>query len=137
GMALATADVALRALGMAPVGAVPPRPPVVEVAQVDRALRLAEDERAGHEILGLGAGVVLRARRLLGPGDVAGLLHEAPELGHGHGMTVDREVADRHLADRALLGVEPVRPHPERPARHLDHALRAHGAKSVALRDGL
>src|SRR5262249_2571947 len=121
GMALAAADVAARALGVAPVGARRPAPPVAEVAQVDRAAGLAEDERAGDERVVVGVRVVLPERRPLRPRRVPGRLHAPPELGHRDGMAVDPEAVDGDLADRPLLWVEAVRAHAERAPGQLDH----------------
>src|SRR5262249_8892912 len=71
--------------------------------------------------------------RVLCPGDVPGVSHEAPELGNRDRMPVDREAADRNFANRPLLGIEAVAAHPERPARQLDHVLHAETVFQVVL----
>ena len=129
GMALPPADVAPRPFGVPPVGTGRPGPPVAVVAEVDRPGCLVEDERAGDEQLRVGVGVVVRMGRVLRPGDMAGVLHESPELGDRHRVSIDPEPPDRHLADGTLLRIEVRRAHPEPAAGQLDHVLeeRRHG----------
>src|SRR3954447_10199305 len=56
---LPAADVAGRAFRMAPVCPRRPRPPRSDVTEVDRALRLTEDQRAGHERLYVRVWIIL------------------------------------------------------------------------------
>src|SRR5918997_890909 len=62
-VALPTAQVASRALGVPPAGAWHVSPPVAHVAQVYGTGRLAEDEGAGYEQRRFGLGVVCRFAR--------------------------------------------------------------------------
>ena len=64
---------------------------------------LVEHHRPGHQELGVGVGVVGRVDRLLGRGDVAGVLHEPAELGVGDGVLVDPEAVERDRVHRRLL----------------------------------
>src|SRR5262249_6917494 len=132
---LAAADVAAETLRMPPVRARRPAPPVAEVAQVDRPGGLLEHERARHELLAVGVGIVLGGRRALGPGDVPRRLHEPAELGDRHGVAVDRERLDQDFAYRPLLGIEAIGAHPERAAGqlgHVLHTLRAYSRMSIS-----
>src|SRR4029453_1046856 len=76
-MALASPDRALRAGRVSPVGPAHERPPVAEVAEIDRARGLHEDERPGIQHVRQGAGIVRGIRRNLGEGDMPGRLYEA------------------------------------------------------------
>jgi len=68
----------------------------------------AVHERSRDEQLGIGVRIVLGRRCLLGRGDVAGLLHEPPELGDRDRVTIDPETVDGRLANRRLLRVEAI-----------------------------
>ena len=69
-------DVALRTIGVTPVGAEFERPPFAPVSQIDRMLRRREDQRAGLEHVRQRAGIVLRVRRNFRESDVTGRLDE-------------------------------------------------------------
>ena len=86
-------------------------------------VRLLEHDGPGHEELGIGSGQIDRVRGALGPGDVAGGLHEPAELGVGDRVLVDPEAVDAHRVDGPFLRVEVLGPHLEGPAGHVHHAL--------------
>ena len=117
------AERALRPTWMAPARAGHPVPPVVVVPQVHALRGLLEHDGAGHQHLRLCARVVLRARRLLGEGDVASRLDEAPELPVRHRVAVHPEPVHRDLVGGRLLRVVMVRSHQERAAGDPDHVL--------------
>ena len=131
GMALAAVEGAARPLGVAPLGAGDPGPPVRVVVEVDRASGPLKDQRAGDEQVGVGAGVVGRVGWLLGQGDVTGRVHESPELGHRDRVVIHPEAVDGDVVDRALLRVEVVRAHAERPARDPGHIPRRRTCPAV------
>ncbi len=93
-----------------------PRPPLVQVAQVDRPPRRREHHRAGHEVLGRRAREVGRVERSLRDRDVAGRRHERGEGGVRDLVPVDPDRVDGDVVNRRLLGVVRVRAHPERAA---------------------
>src|SRR6185437_12971668 len=137
GVMLPAPDVAVRPFGMAPIRPRRPAPPAQHVPQIDRSVGLSKDERARHERVLVRFRVVLGPGRSLRPGDVTRVLDEAPELGDGHRVPVDREALDRYLAHRLLFGVEAVGAHPESAARKRDHVLvlcrgRANPANTAA-----
>src|SRR5262249_41301627 len=72
---------------------------------------------------------------VLGPREVAGLLHEAAKLRHRHRVAVDPEAVDRDLAYRPLLPVERLGAHAERAAGQLDH-VPEHGRAARVARHG-
>ena len=108
---------------MAPVGALGERPPLAEVAQVDRMLRRREHQRAGIDHVRQDAGIVLRVGRDLGEGDVTGRVDEFLELPVRHRRAVDPEAVDRDAMNRRFLRIVPVRSHAERAAGDPDHVL--------------
>ena len=123
-MVVERVDVALRPVGMAPVGALRELPPLAPVAQVDRVLGRREHQRAGVEHVRQRAGIVLRIGRDLGEGDVAGRVDEVLELPVGHRRAVDPEAVDGDAMDRRLFRIVLVRSHAERAAGNPDHVGR-------------
>src|SRR5688572_8073928 len=97
GVTLPAVEIRAWPLGVAPVGARQPIPPVVVIVTRNRSRWLAEDDRAGDERFGCGAGVEGGVGRTLGHGDVAGGLHEATKGGIGDLVAVDPEAADDDL----------------------------------------
>ena len=71
---------------------------------------LAEHERAGHEQLRIGAGVVGGSSGRSATRDVAGLADESAELGGRNGMLIHPEAVDRNPVHRPLLRVEVLEP---------------------------
>ena len=122
-VALSSVQCAVRALGMTPLSAGRPAPPVPHVTQVDRPGGLMKDQRSRDQHLGIGAGVISRIGSLLSPGDVTGGLHKAAELGDRHRMLVDPEPVHRDAMHRAFLGIKVVRAHGELARRDPDHVL--------------
>ena len=88
GMVVEPFDRARRPMRVPPVGAESEAPPIRPVGEVDRALALDEDERARAQLMRQRARVVLRVRRDLGEGDMAGLFDETAELGIRYGRLV-------------------------------------------------
>jgi len=82
-----------------------------------------EDQRSGHEQGRVGLGIVGRVQRLLGLGDVARRLDEAPERGHCHGVLVHPEPVDLDVAHGLLLRIEVLGPHAERSTRDEGHSV--------------
>ncbi len=117
------ADRGTRPLRTAPRRTGRPCPPLAEVAQVDRACRRREHERAGHEVLRRSAGEVSRIERTLGHGGVARRRDERRELLVGHRRRADLETVDAHGVDGGFLGIVLVGTHAELPRRDPDHAL--------------
>ena len=103
------------------------RPPLAEVAQIDRMLRRREHQRAGIEHVRQRAGIVLRIGCDLGEGDVAGRVDEFLELPVGHRRAVDPEAVDRDAMNRRFLRIVLVRSHAERAAGNEHHAGMAPG----------
>src|SRR5258706_497070 len=144
----AAVEGAVRTLGMPPIRAGCVFPPGTIVTQTDRAARLPEHQRTGHQQCRIGVRVRGGIGRTLGEGDVSGRGHELRELRTGHRMRLYPESIDRLAANRALLGVEIVRtheeaaaPHPDHvaPARSISHAVRLRPATATdrgAFRDG-
>ena len=114
-------DIALRAVGVTPVRALKEGPPLTPVAQIDWARRLREDKRPGIEHVRQRARIVLRVRRNLGKGDVAGCFDELLELAIRDRRAVHPEVVHRDAVNRCLLGIVPIRAHVKRTARHVEH----------------
>jgi hypothetical protein len=102
-------------------------PPVGDVLEAHRPLRLAKDQGAGDEQLRVGVRVLRGVELALGDRDVLRLTHEAAELGGGHRPLVDPEPVDLDAADRRLFGVEALVAHVERAAGDEDHPLRRLG----------
>ena len=84
-------------------------------------VRWVEHERPGYEQARIGSGEIGGIRRPLGDRDVARVLHEPAERGHGDGMLVDPEPVHLDLVDGRFLRVEVVRSHREDTAGDLDH----------------
>ena len=82
-----------------------------------------EHQRAGLEHVRQRARIVLRVRRDLGEGDVAGRVDEFAELPVGDRRAVDPEAVDRDPVDRRFFGVVPVRAHAERAAGNPHHVI--------------
>ena len=120
-MLVASGDGAALARRLPPVGALHPVPPVGEVAQVDLAGRLDEHQRAGEQLVGKRARIVLGPGRDLAEGHVAGRLDEAREALVGHRRAIDPEAVDGDPVHRPLFRVVLVRSHAERPPRDPDH----------------
>ena len=121
---------------MAPVGAPGERPPLAEVAQVDRVPRWRERQRARIDHVRENSGIILRIRRNLRDGDVTRLIDEFLELAVRHRMPVDPEAVDLDAMDRRFLGVMPVGAHAERAARNEQHLRRIRTAASFECRQG-
>jgi hypothetical protein len=67
-----------------------------------------EDQGAGHEQVGIGAGIHGGVQRPLREGHVIGRRHESPELSDGHLMTVDPEAVHLDAVHGALFGIEGI-----------------------------
>ena len=114
-------DVALRAVGVAPVRALEEGPPFTPVAQIDRARRRREDERARIEHVRQRARVVLRVGRNFRERNVAGCLDEFLELPVRDWRAVHPELVDGYAMDRCFFRIVLVRSHAERAAGHERH----------------
>ena len=91
GMIIEPADRTARSIGPPPVGAKFECPPLAPVVHIDRMLRRIENQRARLEHVRQSARIVLRIRRDLGEGDIAGRLHEIAEFAVGNWSPVDPE----------------------------------------------
>jgi hypothetical protein len=116
-------DIAFRAVGMPPVGALNEGPPLAPVAQVEGRLRAHEHQRAGVKHVRERAGIVFRTGRNLGEGFVTGRLHELLELAVCHRGPVEPKAIDRDPMRRGFLGIVMIRTHPERAAGSPDHLV--------------
>jgi len=74
--------------------------------QVDGPIRLAKDERAGHEKLSRHPRILGRIRGSFGDSHITGSADEAAVLGDRHGMLVHPKAADAGPMDGAFLGIE-------------------------------
>ncbi len=122
-LVLAPGERAVRPVGAHPACPRRPRPPLVDVPQVDGAGGHREDERAGDEVLGRRARKVRRVERPLGDRDVAGVLDEHGELTVRRLEPVDPEAVDRDAVGGRLLRVVVVGAHQELSRRDPGHAL--------------
>src|SRR3990170_272185 len=116
---------------MAPIRTEAEGPPIRPVLEIDRALRLHEDERARAQHMRQRAGIVLRVGRDLGEGDVAGLSDEAPERGVRYRRRIDPETADLDAMGRFFLGIMVIRAHGELAARNEDHLTSGLGLRDA------
>ena len=120
GVMRAIGDRAARAFRVAPARAVGPVPPVPDIAEIDRAWRFAEDERAGlqrrRRQIGKGGGI----ERALRDGAIARGVDEGGELRIRHRVRIDGEGADADAAGRGFLRVMVIRSHAEHAARQRD-----------------
>ena len=91
------------------------------MTEIDRIIRRREHERARTEQVRQGAGIVLRVGRDFRDRDVPGGADEIAELAVGDRRPVDPEPVDGDAVDRSLLGIVPVRSHPEGAAHEPDH----------------
>jgi hypothetical protein len=121
GMLREAPDLACRSPRMPPVRTRHIPPPVVVVATIDPMPGLDEHRGPWHEQVRRCGGVVGRARRTLGHGDVAGLLHKAPEAFVGHLEPVHPEAAHGHAVGGRLLRIVAVGAHQELATRNPDH----------------
>ena len=115
-MIVAANEIRGGAFRVMPAGAGCPRPPLVEVTQIDWTRRSRKDERAGNEVLRRGPRKVGRVERPFGYGAIASLLDEPVELPVGDLERVDPEPGNRDPVGGCLLGVVLVRAHLERAA---------------------
>ena len=120
---VAAVDRRARSFGPLPVRAGDVLPPIAEVAHVDRPCRLAKDERAGDEQVGVGVRVERRVERPLAEGHVAGLPHEAAELRSGHRPLVHPEAVHSDAMYGPLFWIEVLRAHPELARGNPAHVL--------------
>ena len=111
----------LRSVGVPPVRALEKRPPLTPVAQIDRARRRREDERAGIEHMRQRARIILRVGRNLGKGDVAGCFDEFAELPVRHRRAVHPERVHRDAMNRRLFRIMLIRAHAESAAGNAHH----------------
>ena len=125
---VASVERAARALGMAPARTGRPRPPLVQVAEIDRPWSHREHERARLEVLGRRAGEVGRIERTLRDRHVPGRLDEGRVLPVRDLAAVDREPLDADAVDGRLLRVVPIGAHAELPARDRHEPGAAHGS---------
>ena len=116
-------DVALRAVGVTPVGAFQELPPLAPVLQIDRTLRRREHQRARVKHVRQRVGIVLRVRRNFGEGCVTGGFDEILELPVGHRRAVDPEAVDTDAMRRRFLRIMPVRAHAKGAAINAHHSL--------------
>ena len=116
-------EVALGSVRMAPIGALGERPPLAEVAQIDRVLRRREHQRARVDHVRQDAGIVLRVGRNLRDRDVTRRVDEFLELPVRHRMAIDPEAVDRDAMNRRFLRIVLVRAHAERAAGNEQHVL--------------
>src|SRR5262245_11702203 len=123
GMVVDRVDVALRSVGMAPVGTLHELPPLRSIAQIDGMLWRCEHQRAGVEHVRQRARVIFRARRDFCRGDMAGGADELPELPVRHRRSVNPKAVNGNAMDRGFFGVVSVRPHVECAAGYADHAV--------------
>ena len=117
-------DVASGSIGMPPVRALGERPPLAEVAEADRMVGRREHQRARIDHVREHSGIILRIGRDLGDGDVAGSLHELPELPVRHGMAVHPEAIHGDAMRRGFFRIMLVRAHAESAAGYPDHRHR-------------
>ena len=82
-----------------------------------------EHQRARVDHVREHSGIILRIRRDLGNGDVAGSPYEFPELPVCHGMTVHPEAVHGDAMRRGFFGIMPVRSHAKSAAVYPDHFL--------------
>jgi hypothetical protein len=121
---LAAVDRALGSVGVPPAGARRPRPPLVEMPQIDGPRRHREHERPGHQVLSRCSRKVGRVERPFGDRHVAGVVDEVGELPVLHLKAIDPEAVNRDGARGSLLRVVRVRAHPARPGGDPGHVLR-------------
>src|SRR3954447_14894185 len=88
-------------------------PPLRPVPEVDRVRWRCEDQRARFQHVRQGAWIVLRVRRYLGDGDIAGGLDKLAELTVSHRIGIDKETIDPHAVRWRLFRVMLVGAHPE------------------------
>ena len=124
-------DVAGRALGTPPARAGNVRPPLAEVAEIDRPGGAAEDQRARYQQAGVGIRVVGGAERPLGDRPVTGRGHKPAEVGYRDRPGVHPEAVHGDPAHGALLRIEGVRPHGELAAGDPGHACPPGGTGAV------
>ena len=110
--------VAARTVGLSPLRALLPAPPLRPVVQRDRDRRLGEHLRPRHEQVGIGAREVGGIQRQLRHGDVTGLGDEGRELRVRDRVRSPAQVRHLDLDDRVLLRVEPATAYLVEPARH-------------------
>ena len=115
-------DRARRTARMAPVGAANIDPPIVVVAEIDRASRLLEHRRGWGKLIGQCAGIIGRIDRLLGQRDVAGRRNKTLEVAVGDGECFHPEAVDRDAVRRRFFRIVTVRTHQERAAGNPDHS---------------
>ena len=131
---LASIKIALRALGMLPVGTRSPAPPHAHFTQVDRPIGRGENQRTGlqHFIGRLRrAGrdlffQLLPVDRPLSSGLVTSSLNKLAKLRIGHGMLIDPEPIDPHLHNRPFVhaAARQLTAHQKLAAFDHDHACR-------------
>ena len=106
-----------------------PRPPLAQVAQVDRSRRRREHERSRHQVLGRCTWIVGGVERPLGHRDVSGRLDEAGELIVGDRELVDREAVDDHTMRRCFLRIVVLGSHRKRATSQRDHRRSGPGVR--------
>ena len=105
-MPLPAMERAPRPFRVPPLRARNPGPPVAGIVEVDGPIRLAKDERAGHEKFGRHPRILGGIRGSFGDSHVTGSADETTVLGDRHGMLVHPKATDADPVDGAFLGIE-------------------------------
>ena len=127
GMIVQPTDVASGSVGMPPLRALGERPPLAEVAEVDRMVGRQEHQRARIDHVREHSRIILRIGHDLGDGDVPGSPYEFPELPVRHGMAVHPEAVHRDAVRRGFFRIMLVRPHAKCAAGYPDHSIGLRG----------
>ena len=112
-------DVAALPHWPSPAGPRRPGPPLFNVAEIDRARCLVEDERAWRR-----TEIVLGIWLALGHSQVARLHYEQGELGVGHLEFVHPETVNGDPVDWTFLLIKVLGPHVKSSTWNPDHVLR-------------
>ena len=106
-------DIAARAFRRVPACALGPMPPMADIARIHRAIRHAENQRAGRQHIGGSTRIKRGVKRAFGDGLMTSGRDKTRKITVRHRGLVHPKTRHRHIVAGSFFGIMPIRAHQE------------------------